>query len=371
MKPHTTTSSPVERARSYIQRLEPAVAGSGGHNATYRCACILVEGFALDGATALDLLREWNLTHCSPQWTESELAHKVRSAARNPSAKRGHLLGSSPSGHISRPTDPYASAQQKPAPQPAAAPRSVPFHPVAAARVGALCHIPEPDHAWLRSISPIDVRDGAWNLSTFFDALYPPGEVVLIFTSEYTQGDFCWWTGVGPLVMSQDAKTRSKPSSLPHGSAKGVWFLANPVDGQWHPKPGKVRDPTDIKTLTRRSESCVTSWRYLVLESDNLSTTDWLRIVAQIPLPIAAIYTSGGKSIHTLLKINAPTKAHFDNTRDMLRSIYAPLGADPAAMTAVRLTRLPGMLRGTRKQELLYLDSSPDGEELQTRRPVR
>jgi hypothetical protein len=371
MSSHPTSSSPVERARAYIQRLEPAISGSGGHNATFRAASILVEGFALDEATALDLLLEWNLTHCSPQWSERELQHKVRSAARNPSAQRGHLLGSTPSGHITRPPDPYTAPRQQPAPQPEPEPRSVPFNSVLAARIGALCTVEQPDHAWLRSISPIDVSPGAWSHQTFFSALYPEGEVILIFTSPYSQGDFAWWSGYGPVVMSPDTKTRSQPSALPRGSKDGIWFLANPVDGQWHPKPGKIRDTSDMKTLTRRSESCVTTWRYLVLESDDLSTADWLRIVAQIPMPIAAIYTSGGRSIHTLIRVNAPTKAHFDNLRDMLRKIYAPLGADPAAMTAVRLTRLPGMLRGTRMQELLYLDPQPHGEELQTRKPIR
>ena len=48
---------------------------------------------ALGEAEALMLLREWN-RNCVPPWSETELAHKVRSAAAAPhSDARGHLLG--------------------------------------------------------------------------------------------------------------------------------------------------------------------------------------------------------------------------------------------------------------------------------------
>ena len=41
---------------------------------------------------------------------------------------------------------------------------------------------------------------------------------------------------------------------------------------------------------------------------------------------------------------------------DRLRPGLVRLGADPAAMSGVRLTRLPGAVRGSRRQRLLYLD---------------
>jgi len=89
-----------------------------------------------------------------------------------------------------------------------------------------------------------------------------------------------------------------------------------------------------------------------------------------LPLPIVAIYTSGGRSVHALVKVDCESKAQFDALRDDLIPVLAPLGADPSAITAVRLTRLPGTLRhGTkdkngkmkpypspRLQRLLYLD---------------
>jgi hypothetical protein len=68
--------------------------------------------------------------------------------------------------------------------------------------------------------------------------------------------------------------------------------------------------------------------------------------------------------------VDCDTKAQFDSLRDDLIPVLCPLGADAAAITAVRLTRLPGTLRhGTkgkdgklqpypapRLQRLLYLN---------------
>ena len=71
---------PVEnRARAYLAKLPPAVAGNGGHRATFAAACRLVE-FGLTIEQAAPLFAAWNETHCSPKWTETELSHKLADA---------------------------------------------------------------------------------------------------------------------------------------------------------------------------------------------------------------------------------------------------------------------------------------------------
>ena len=94
-----------------------------------------------------------------------------------------------------------------------------------------------------------------------------------------------------------------------------------------------------------------------------------------MPLPIVAIYTSGRRSIHALVRLNAESKAHWDGIAASLKPALTILGADPKAMSAVRLSRLPccersgttdnhGIYRpfpgGPRLQRLLYLDPAPD-----------
>jgi hypothetical protein len=66
---------------AYIRRIE-AVAGNGGHNATFRAACKLRDS----GLTAVEALKElsrWNETNATPPWSQKELAHKVEDAYRN------------------------------------------------------------------------------------------------------------------------------------------------------------------------------------------------------------------------------------------------------------------------------------------------
>ena len=77
-KPHRKARGiePVERARRYLSRVPPAVAGQHGDVHTFRVCCRLVRGFALDEEQSLDVLSEWN-GRCQPPWSESELRDKL------------------------------------------------------------------------------------------------------------------------------------------------------------------------------------------------------------------------------------------------------------------------------------------------------
>lgn len=83
---------PIDRARAYVAKMPPAISGQGGHNRTFHVACVLVQGFALGEDEAWPLLQEYNL-RCDPEWSETELRHKLQDAQQAPSTKeRGHLL---------------------------------------------------------------------------------------------------------------------------------------------------------------------------------------------------------------------------------------------------------------------------------------
>lgn len=69
-----------ERAMAYLNRLPPAVAGSGGHNTTLRAACECFR-FGLSTGDTLQAMRAFN-ARCQPPWSEKELAHKVADAER-------------------------------------------------------------------------------------------------------------------------------------------------------------------------------------------------------------------------------------------------------------------------------------------------
>jgi len=71
----------VERARRYLLRVPPAIAGEHGDVHTFRVCCRLARGFALDDHQALDVLAGWN-ARCQPPWTERELRDKLCRARR-------------------------------------------------------------------------------------------------------------------------------------------------------------------------------------------------------------------------------------------------------------------------------------------------
>jgi hypothetical protein len=80
-KPLVISHSRIERAQAYLTRIEGAVSGQGGHDQTFRAACVLVQRFGLTVDEAFPLLWEWNRT-CVPPWSEKELLHKLQDASR-------------------------------------------------------------------------------------------------------------------------------------------------------------------------------------------------------------------------------------------------------------------------------------------------
>jgi len=226
---------------------------------------------------------------------------------------------------------------------------------------------------WLAGRSPVAVpsveeqqQDGPACSRLFLNALYRGGERILIFTGFYSQGDYLAVSQGSTYRLGDRPNLKAAKSELPARAPEGVWFLTAPVTGLWEPLSGQK------SRVGRRHEACVTRFPYLLLESDKADEATWLKALMQLPLPIAALYTSGGRSVHALVKVECEDKASFDSVRNVMRVVLCPVGADGAAMSAVRLSRLPGALRhgstdrdgyrpydAPRLQRLVYLNPSP------------
>lgn len=287
---------------------------------------------------------------------------------------------------------------------------------------GLVQGVPEVGLEWFMERSPIDPR--AVTPGEFLEHVFQPGERAIVFTEFKGPGDYLWEVGRGGYRLAERQGVKAVRSKLPvDGGKDGVWYLSNPVDGQWHANPRRGG------RFSRRSEESVTAWRHLVVESDEektlkykataieeaarLLTLDgdeedkvmqaravlvackgekwademmlertrwdglparlrrdaaelpglWRRMLAMATLPIKAIYSSGGDSWHALVEVNMATKADFDTYLRSTAKRFLPLiGADPGAMTPVRLTRLPGCTRRGNLQRLIYLNPKPSGE---------
>lgn len=332
----------LERARRYIAKCPPAISGQGGHNATFHVAAVLVHGFDLSADEAMPLIQEYNQC-CQPRWSERELRHKIESAARAPHQQpRGHLLGESPASRSGRAVmQRRVALASPPAPKPAFCPMVLKR---IAAKVSGVRDVT--DFISSRSVVPVESQD----CGSFLRWLYPKGsgEKVVIFSRMQSQGQMVWKADRSDLILNED---------FPSGE-EGVWFLPQPVDGAFYPNPRCGGKPS------RRSEESVTAWRYVVLESDKAEADDWLRCLIQLPLRVASICDSGGRSIHALARLDAASKADWDAQVRAIKPVLITLGADPGALSAVRLTRLPQAKRGERVQRLLYLNPQPNGEPI-------
>jgi hypothetical protein len=215
------------------------------------------------------------------------------------------------------------------------------FNPLAT--IDAAARIPiEITPEWLKAHSPLSVR---CSTREFLERFFQPQEKALVFSDYKSQGHL--WP---------DKVDIERWSMIPW--FEGTWFLCNPVDGLSHFNPRLGKN-------SRRSAESVTSFRYGVLECDQQPREKWrpiwLKILAGLELPIVAITDSAGSSDHAIVCGDCSSKEDWDQRkREKLRPLV-PLGADDGALSAVRLTRLPGAHRGERLQELLYLNPDADG----------
>lgn len=191
-------------------------------------------------------------------------------------------------------------------------------------------------------IPPADV-----STSEFLRRLYG-GKHNIVFVDQQTQGKLVWHDKVPENAVDQIIANNSE----------GAWIMVNPVDGQF-----KAIERLGKKS--RRAEENLVAYEYLLIESDSVGLELWLRVLSNYLnpnstnyLPIVSVTTSGSKSAHALIRINAKDRAEYLKKASEIADVLVPLGADPAAMSAVRLTRVPGCMRKDtgKAQTLIYFN---------------
>lgn len=117
----------------------------------------------------------------------------------------------------------------------------------------------------------------------------------------------------------------------------GAWIRFNPLDGN------------GVKNEN------VAEFRYALVESDHLPPGKQKSIMEQMELPIVAMVHSGNKSIHAIVRIDAADYEEYRRRVDYLYKVCNQNGlqVDVADRNPSRLSRLPGILRGGRKQWLI------------------
>lgn len=117
----------------------------------------------------------------------------------------------------------------------------------------------------------------------------------------------------------------------------GAWIRFNPLDGK------------GVKNEN------VTDFRYALVESDSMPIEQQNAVMRELELPIAVLVYSGGKSVHAIVKIDAPNYEEYRKRVDYLYNVCkrSGLDIDKQNRNPSRLSRMPGVIRNGRKQFII------------------
>ena len=129
-----------------------------------------------------------------------------------------------------------------------------------------------------------------------------------------------------------------------HGDIGAVLGDYNPEAGAW------IRfNPLDGKGCKNEN---VTEFRYALVESDAMDLDKQNAIIRELELPVACLVFSGKKSLHAIVKVDAPDYGEYRKRVDYLYQICQKNGlkVDTQNKNPSRLSRMPGVIRNGKKQ---------------------
>ena len=117
----------------------------------------------------------------------------------------------------------------------------------------------------------------------------------------------------------------------------GAWIRFNPLDGN-----GVKNDN-------------VTEYRYALVESDTLPIDQQEKLIRELELPVACLVSSGKKSMHAIVHIDAASYTEYRQRVQYLYEICKQRGleVDQQNKNPARLSRMPGVMRNGNRQQLL------------------
>ncbi len=202
------------------------------------------------------------------------------------------------------------------------------------------------DKSWLeaREVQPPRDWNPAQELITYLETLFEASETVGYVTESWqkddkylpTKGDYS--RTAGQLIEALSKCDGDIGAVLgDYKPEAGAWIRFNPLDGK------------GVKNEN------VTDYRYALVESDTMPVEQQNAIVRELELPIACLVHSGGKSLHAIVRIDAPS---YDEYRKRVNYLYDVLKkngmpVDTQNKNPSRLSRMPGVTRKGNKQFLV------------------
>jgi hypothetical protein len=186
-------------------------------------------------------------------------------------------------------------------------------------------------------------------LTHYISAMFEPDDYVgFVYESYYKEKEEKWSPkNHGLSVKAKDLlkdleKAKKKDGDITRAvysykHEAGVWIRPNPLNGQGY------------------GNKDVTAFRYALIESDKMPINQQIAIIRELQLPVKFLIYSGGKSVHALVKVMAKDEKEY---RQRVDRIYAECKrnqflVDEQNKNASRLSRMPGVWRGDKKQYII------------------
>ena len=180
----------------------------------------------------------------------------------------------------------------------------------------------------------------------YLELLFSPDEIVGYVTEVWHSDDKDkWMPGKGSYSRTAgdliaDISRHGDDLGAAIGDTKpeaGAWIRFNPLDGNG------VRNEN------------VTEYRYALVESDSMPVEQQYALYKAMELPVRVMVHSGGKSLHAIVHIGARDYAEYRERVAYLYKVCAANGlqVDGQNKNPSRLSRMPGIMRGDRRQYIV------------------
>jgi hypothetical protein len=192
---------------------------------------------------------------------------------------------------------------------------------------------------------------------------------LMVFAALYDKDDFLNVVTDFTVEQHKDRKQKANPRGAGKTLLRDDWMRSIRDRGAPQSEAGAWIRPNPVKRhgTGKNGASCdcdVTSYRFCLIESDDLPLDLQLSLWARLPLPIAAIIDSGGRSEQAWVMLNCQSAEEYQAKVKSIYTLLARFGICPSNKNPSRLARLPGAertigKRGDGGQRLLYLDPEP------------
>ncbi len=192
---------------------------------------------------------------------------------------------------------------------------------------------------------PAQTMKPSESLIRLLETLFAPTDYVGYVTEAWKSADGKWLPKKGVYNRTSGElidSLRKHPEDL--GATVGDW---KPEAGAW------IRfNALDGKGVKNEN---VTSFKYALVESDAMSIDEQIAMYKKLELPIAVLVHSGNKSVHAIVRVDAANDQEYRKRVSFLYEFLDTHGlkVDTQNKNPSRLSRMPGVTRNGRMQELL------------------